>query len=164
MERRKILKNLAVLPIAGVMGSAIPVKAEAKKKSEWTPKKIAIPGSYKTSGHLSAIVRSGNLVFLSGIGGWYASRRAEPGDIKVQIHSALTDMKNNLENAGTSMANVLKVHMTLAEPNKNIGPLNEVYTTFFPDPKPVRSYSGAGLDQMGRDGILVQIDCIAYID
>jgi 2-iminobutanoate/2-iminopropanoate deaminase len=101
---------------------------------------------------------------VSGIGGWYANRRAEPGDIKIQIHSALTDMKNMLEKAGTSMANVLKVHMTVAEPNKNIGPLNEVYATFFPDPKPVRSYSGAGIDQMGRDGILVQIDCIAYID
>ena len=25
-------------------------------------------------------------------------------------------------------------------------------------------YSGAGIDQMGRDGILVQVDCIAYID
>ena len=62
------------------------------------------------------------------------------------------------------MANVLKVHMTVAEPNKNIVALNEVYATFFPDPKPVRSYSGAGIDQMGCDGILVQVDCIAYID
>lgn len=104
------------------------------------------------------------MVFFSGIGGWYASRQAEPGGIKVQIHSALTDMKNNMENAGNSMANVLKLHMTLAEPNKNTGPLNEVYTTFSPDPKPVRSYSGAVMDQMGRDCILVQIDCIAYID
>jgi 2-iminobutanoate/2-iminopropanoate deaminase len=109
-------------------------------------------------------IRSGHLVFLSGIGGWYGNRRAEPGDIKVQIESALTDMKNQLEKAGTSMANVLKVHMTLAEPNKNLAPLNEVYGKYFPDPKPVRSFSGAGIDQMGRDGVLVQVDCIAYID
>jgi len=73
-------------------------------------------------------------------------------------------MKNQLEKAGTSMANVLKVHMTLAEPNNNLAPLNEVYGDFFPDPKPVRSFSGAALDQMGCDGLLVQIDCIAYID
>jgi len=28
----------------------------------------------------------------------------------------------------------------------------------------VRSFSGCGVDQMGRDGVLVQIDCIAYVD
>jgi 2-iminobutanoate/2-iminopropanoate deaminase len=62
------------------------------------------------------------------------------------------------------MGNVLKVHMSLAEPNKNIQALNEVYGEYFPDPKPVRSYTGCSAEHMGRDGILVQIDCIAYID
>lgn len=93
-------------------------------------------------------------------GGWYAERRAEPGDIKVQIQSALTTMKEVLEDAGSSMANVLKVHMTVAEPNKNIALLNEGYRGFFPDPPPVRSYTGCGVDQMGRDGILVQVDAL----
>ena len=78
--------------------------------------------------------------------------------------SALTTMKAVLEAAGSSMANVLKVHMTVADPNKNITLLNEGYRGFFPDPPPARSYSGCGVDQMGRDGILVQIDCIAYVD
>lgn len=164
MKRREIVKGLTVLPFAGAMGSDMTTNSKGKKNDEWTPKKVAIPGVYPTTAPLSLCIRSGHLVFVSGIGGWYANRRAEPGDIKVQIHSALTDMKNMLEKAGTSMANVLKVHMTVAEPNNNIGPLNEVYATFFPDPKPVRSYSGAGVDQMGRDGILVQVDCIAYID
>ncbi len=140
MKRRDIIKNLSVLPLAGAMGSGITAKAEGKNEKEWGPKKIKIPGEYETTSPLSL------------------------GDIKVQIFSALTDMKNQLEKAGTSMANVLKVHMTLAEPNKNLAPLNEVYGDFFPDPKPVRSFSGAALDQMGRDGVLVQIDCIAYID
>jgi enamine deaminase RidA (YjgF/YER057c/UK114 family) len=164
MKRREILKNLSVIPLAGVMGSGITNNAEKKQKDEWTPKKAAIPGTYSTTSPLSMCIRSGHLVFLSGIGGYYPNRRSEPGDIKVQSKSALTDMKENLEKAGTSMANVLKVHMTLADPNKNLAPLNEVYGDFFPDPKPVRSFSGAGIDQMGRDGVLVQIDCIAYID
>jgi 2-iminobutanoate/2-iminopropanoate deaminase len=62
------------------------------------------------------------------------------------------------------MANVLKVHMTVAEPNRNLTLLNEGYRGFFPDPPPARSYSGAGVDQMGREGVLVQVDCIAYVD
>ncbi|WP_257658494.1 RidA family protein [Parapedobacter lycopersici] len=165
MKRREILKSLTVLPLVGV-AAATPEKATAAPaKQAWTPKKEAIPlASYPTSSPLSTCIRSGNLLFICGIGGWYEARRKEPGDIQVQVKSALTIMKELLENAGSSMANVLKVHMTLAEPNKNIGPLNEVYGDFFPDPKPVRSYSGAGVDQMGRDGILIQIDCIAYVD
>lgn len=164
MKRREILKNLSVVPLAGVIGNDITGSEKNKEKKEWTPVKEAIPSVYPTTSPLSLCIRSGHLVFLSGIGGWYANRRAEPGDIKVQIESALTDMKNQLEKAGTSMANVLKVHMTLADPNKNLAPLNEAYGKFFPDPKPARSFSGAGIDQMGRDGVLVQIDCVAYID
>lgn len=161
---------------AGLAGLASTAMAQAPSKTlqggsqtpgEWTPKKQLIlrPGQTPSSqALLSGCIRSGHLLFLAGIGGWYPDRRKEPGDIKVQIQSALTSMKETLENAGSSMANVLKVHMTVADPNKNLALLNEGYRGFFPDPPPVRSYSGAGADQMGRDGVLVQIDCIAYVD
>jgi enamine deaminase RidA (YjgF/YER057c/UK114 family) len=179
MNRRNVLKSLSILPLAGA-AAVIPQDGQAQekpKRNKWTPKKQVIrksnsggntnptvSGATKPASVLSGCIRSGHLLFLSGIGGWYAERRAEPGDIKVQIHSALTTMKEVLEEAGSSMANVLKVHMTVAEPNQNIAALNEAYRGFFPDPAPVRSYTGCGIDQMGRDGILVQIDCIAYVD
>lgn len=164
MKRREILKSLTVLPLAGALGQNNAAHADTPKKSDWLPKKQVIPSPYPSKSPLSACIRSGHLVFVSGIGGWYADRRKEPGDIQVQIKSALEHMRTLLEKAGTNMGNVLKVHMTLAEPNKHIKALNEVYGDYFPDPKPVRSYTGCGVDQMGRDGILVQIDCIAYID
>ena len=41
-------------------------------------------------------------------------------------------------------------------------PMNEVYNTFFPEPRPVRSYFGA--TGFRRRGQLLQIDCIAYVD
>jgi enamine deaminase RidA (YjgF/YER057c/UK114 family) len=66
--------------------------------------------------------------------------------------------------AGSSMANVLKVHMSVADPNKNLALLNEGYRGFFPDPPPARSYNGAAADHMGREGVLVQVDCVAYVD
>jgi enamine deaminase RidA (YjgF/YER057c/UK114 family) len=184
MDRRKVLKSLSLLPLAGA-AATIPSEANAqnkKQKGQWTPKKevirksnsggntnptVAAPaasGAPRPGGVLSGCIRSGNLLFLSGIGGWYAERRKEPGDIQVQIRSALDTMKEVLEGAGSSMANVLKVHMTVAEPNKNIAALNEAYRGYFPDPPPVRSYTGCGTDLMGRDGILLQIDCIAYVD
>jgi len=177
MKRRDIIKGLTLLPLAGGVVASTPVSATStnsdaaservakmakalsgEQQGGWTPKKELI----KTSE--SSCLRSGHLLFIGGIGGWYANRRPEPGDIKVQTMSALTTMKAVLEAAGSSMANVLKVHMTVADPNKNIALLNEGYRGFFPDPPPARSYSGCGVDQMGRDGILVQIDCIAYVD
>lgn len=164
MKRRDILKNLAIVPLAGIASQELPNSDKTRKSGEWKPKKEQVAPVYTGSAPVSLCIRSGHLVFLSGIGGWYEHRRADPGDIRVQIASALTDMKNQLERAGTSMANVLKVHMTLVNPNDNIGPLNEVYRTFFPDPKPARSYTGCTADMMGREGILVQIDCVAYID
>lgn len=183
MDRRKVLRSLSLIPLAGA-AAIIPKPANAQQKRDsWTPKKQVIRKSNSggntnptvsaptekgkkpaPAGVLSGCIRSGHLLFLSGIGGWYAERRAEPGDIQVQVRSALDTMKEVLEGAGSSMANVLKVHMTVAEPNQNIAALNEAYRGYFPDPPPVRSYTGCGVDQMGRDGILLQIDCIAYVD
>lgn len=181
MKRRNMLKSLGLLPLAGA--AALPLDAQAgkkKKKCDWSPKKQLVRKSW-TGGNnnpsvapsgagkvpasvVTGCLRSGHLLFVAGIGGWYADRRKEPGDIRVQTSSALDIMKEVLEEAGSSMANVLKVHMTVAEPNRNLPALNEVYRGYFPDPPPVRSYTGCGVDQMGRDGILVQIDCIAYVD
>jgi enamine deaminase RidA (YjgF/YER057c/UK114 family) len=168
--RRQVLAG----GVAGVAGAAVagvqaaePQHQATQSARDWTPKKQVVlrPGQTSSPGALlSPCIRSGHLLFVAGIGGWYPDRRKEPGDIKVQIQSALTTMKEILENGGSSMVHVLKVHMTVADPNKNLALLNEGYRGFFPGPPPARSYSSAGADQMGREGVLVQIDCIAYVD
>jgi 2-iminobutanoate/2-iminopropanoate deaminase len=103
------------------------------------------------------------LLFLSGIGGWYPERRPEgPGDARRQTTDALTTMRESLEKAGSSMANVLKVQVSLVDPETNWEPMNEVYNTFFEEPRPARSYFGT--TGFRRKGQLLQIDCIAYVD
>ncbi len=146
-------------------GTAQPPSAQAGGGA-WTPKKAVIhrPGQAKPNPLLSACIRSGHLLFVSGIGGWYPDRRKEPGDAKVQIESALETMKSILEAAGSSMANVLKVHMTVADAPKNLALINEGYLGHFPDPPPARSYTGTSAELMGRPGELLQVDCIAYVD
>lgn len=167
-RRQALVVGLAAFAGAGVAkAQAGEAQTGAQSGGQWTPKKEVIrrPGQAASPGALlSSCIRSGHLLFVAGIGGWYPDRRKEAGDIKVQIQSALTTMKELLETAGSSMANVLKVHMTVADPNKNLALLNEGYRGFFPDPPPARSYNGAAPDQMGRDGVLVQIDCVAYVD
>jgi 2-iminobutanoate/2-iminopropanoate deaminase len=171
---KRTRRQVLTAGLAGVAGATVAGAQTVESPNQpresaqgWTPKKQVVlrPGQKPSSGALlSSCIRSGHLLFVAGIGGWYPDRRKEPGDIKVQIQGALTTMKEILENGGSSMANVLKVHMTVADPNKNIALLNEGYRGFFPDPPPARSYSAAGADQMGREGVLVQIDCIAYVD
>ena len=119
---------------------------------DWTPKKASVAGP----------IRSGHLLFLSGIGGWYPERRPEAGDVKVQTRSALETMKASLEKATSSMDNVLKVSVALVDPENNWEGMNQVYDTFFPKNKPARSYWGA--TGFRRKGQLLQIDCIAYVD
>ena len=124
----------------------------AKAQGTWSPKKQSAGGP----------IRSGNLLFLSGIGGWYPEQRPKAGDVKVQTASALQTMKASLEKAGSSMENVLKVQVALVDPEKNWEGMNEVYETFFKNPKPARSYFGA--TGFRRAGQLLQIDCIAYVE
>jgi 2-iminobutanoate/2-iminopropanoate deaminase len=141
-SRRNALRA-AALALAG---------AGAASAQEWAPKKSSAGGP----------IRSGHLLFLSGIGGWYPERKPKPGDVKEQTADALKIMKGSLEKAGSSMENVLKVTVSLVDPEKNWEPMNEVYNTFFPKNRPARSYWGA--TGFRRAGQLLQIDCIAYVD
>ncbi len=137
---------------ATLAGGAAAGALQAQTKSDWSPKKQATGGP----------IRSGHLLFLSGIGGWYPERRPKPGDIREQTSDALTIMKSSLEKAGSSMENVLKVQVALVDPENNWEPMNEVYNTFFLKERPARSYFGA--TGFRRRGQLLQIDCIAYVE
>ena len=143
-SRRQALA-VAALGLAGA--------SSAGAAESWEPKKEKAGGP----------IRSGHLLFLGGIGGWYPSRRPDgPGDVQQQTRDALTIMKESLGRAGSSMENVLKVQVSLVDPEKNWPGMNDAYNEFFSDPKPVRSYFGA--TGFRRPGQLLQIDCIAYID
>jgi enamine deaminase RidA (YjgF/YER057c/UK114 family) len=109
------------------------------------------------------VIRSGHLLFVSGIGGWYRSRRPSgPGDIRQQTADALDLMKALLEQAGASMADLLQVQVALVDSANNWEPMNEVYNTRVPEPRPVRSYFGS--TGFSTPGQLLQIDAIAYVD
>lgn len=109
-------------------------------------------------------IRSGHFLFLGGIGGWYPERRPEgPGDARQQFGDALAIMKESLEKAGTSMANVLKIKVSLVEPAKNWPLVNGVLQERFPEPRPVVSSFGVTGFRRGP-GQLLQVECLAYID
>lgn len=143
---RRAAMQSAALMLAG--GAA----AQSQTKTSSNPGKQSVGGA----------IRSGPFLFLSGIGGWYPERRPKPGDVRQQTGDALTMMKAALEKAGSSLDNVLKVQVALVDPEHNWEGMNEVYNTFFKDPRPARSYFGA--TSFRHPGQLLQIDCIAYIE
>ncbi|MGV3685599.1 MAG: RidA family protein [Daejeonella sp.] len=164
MNRLEILSGLTLLPLAGAAALSSPSNAtKVPEAEEWLPKKQLI-GASRNGSLISKCLRSGHLIFVAGIGGWYEADRAIPGDAKVQVRSALASMKESLEEGGSNMSNVLQIFMTIAEPEKNLGLINEAFHEFFPENPPVRSFSSSKVTQMGRDGILVQVGCIAYVD
>ena len=59
-------------------------------------------------------------------------------DIKSQTRQSLTNVKNILEAAGSSMADVVATTVLLTDINE-FGPMNEVYAEFFEEPYPARA-------------------------
>lgn len=109
-------------------------------------------------------IRSGNLVFVGGIGGWYPERRpGGPGDAREQFGDALEMMKASLEKAGTSMANVLRIKVSLVDPARNWDTVAAVVRERFPEPAPVCTCFGVTGFRRGP-GQLLQVECIASID
>ena len=109
---------------------------------------------------LSQATKFGNLVFVSGSVGRDPETGQYPDDgIKGQTRQTLENIKAVLDEAGTTLENVLKVTAFLKDLNDRPG-FNEVYRTYFPANQPARTAFGAGA--LG-EGVLVEIEAIACI-
>jgi len=109
-------------------------------------------------------MRLGNLYFSSGLTGVRPEVRKDPlafgGDIKEQTEKILEAHKSNLESMGSSLANVLKVTVFLADVKTEKNAMNEVYAKYFPKDAPARSAIGVDFpDTQTR----VEIELVAWI-
>ena len=118
-----------------------------------TPGDVGPEPEYLNSGSsLSEGVRYGELLFISG----KLDTRPERG-IEPETRTALTKIKDALEEFGSSMDRVLKCTVFLADMDE-WGAMNEVYKEFFPENKPARAAVGVnGLAAQAR----VEIECVA---
>jgi 2-iminobutanoate/2-iminopropanoate deaminase len=109
-------------------------------------------------GAYSQGLRVGDFLFTAGMGPWDPQTHQVVGiTIEEQTIRTLENIKAVLEAGGASLANVVKTTVHLS----NLGQFasfNQVYTRYFPDPKPVRTTVGSQLL-----GILVEIDVVAYV-
>jgi 2-iminobutanoate/2-iminopropanoate deaminase len=109
-------------------------------------------------GPYSPVVGFHDLIFVSGQGPLDPKTKAlVSGAIQQEARQTLQNIKNILEDVGSSMENVLKVTAYLSDMN-DFGDFNEVYREFFPANPPVRTCIQAG--RLPFD-IKVEIDVIA---
>jgi 2-iminobutanoate/2-iminopropanoate deaminase len=106
---------------------------------------------------VSMVVRGGDFLFVSGLTAvdLQSGERVSSATAS-ETRQILTNLKQLLEAAGSSLDKVVKVnvllHSMLEAPN-----MNEVYARFFPDPPPARTVCGARLP----DNVKVIIECTA---
>jgi 2-iminobutanoate/2-iminopropanoate deaminase len=109
-------------------------------------------------GPYSQAIKAGNMIFCSGqipidpkTGDFVSD------DIAEQTKQVLINLSAVLEAAGTSLNNVVKTTVFLADMN-DFAAMNEIYSEYFSENKPARATVQAA--RLPRDA-RVEIDCIA---
>ena len=104
----------------------------------------------------SGAVRHGNTLYIAGKGA-----HTEPFEIKAHTEIVLQELQKELERHGSSMEQVLKVNVYLADLN-DYKAMNEVFRGRFGDSPPVRTTVATYGGVPGNS--LVEMDCIAAVD
>ncbi len=104
-------------------------------------------------------VRVGTMLYLSGKIGSVPGQGLVEGGIQPETRQVMENIKDALERYGSSMNQVVKCTVFLAD-IAEWSAMNEVYVTFFPEHRPARSALGSsGL----AIGARVEIECMATV-
>lgn len=120
---------------------------------------ISTEGAPRSASPISQGIRIGPMIFVSGqLGIDPKSQKRVSGGIAMETEQALKNVEAVLEQAGASMADVVKTTCFIAD-NDDFAVFNEAYSRFFPGHRPARSTVQVGLTR----GCLVEIEAIAYL-
>ena len=108
----------------------------------------------------SEAVRVGHMLYLSGqIGFDRTTSKLVEGGVTGETRQTLENIKATLEKHGSSMAEVVKCTVYLADINE-WADMNKVYVTYFPSNPPARSALGSSGLAMGAR---TEIECMATV-
>jgi 2-iminobutanoate/2-iminopropanoate deaminase len=106
----------------------------------------------------------GNVYYSSGLTGVRPEARKDPlafgGDVKEQTRRTMEQHKKNLESLGSSLENVIKVTVFLADVKTEKNAMNEAYAEFFSKNAPARSAFGVEFPDVATR---VEIELVAWV-
>ena len=109
---------------------------------------------------LSQAVRSGNLVFVSGITPFTLDLQLAKDDFGAQMRQTMENLGAILAAAGSGFDHVLKCTVILAR-REDWRRMNEIYAEYWPDGRfPARTAYGAPLP---HPDFLVEVECVAEV-
>lgn len=160
------MRDMKSLVTAAAIILVFSVAADAQKKDQVKP--APAPSAtieYQSAANpsartLSDFVRVGNILYLSGKLGTDSTGNLAAGGIGPETKQTMENIKDVLEKNGSSMDNVIKCTVMLAD-IKEWADMNTVYVTFFKKERlPARSALGvSGLVRNAR----VEIECMAQL-
>ena len=119
---------------------------------------IATDKAPAARGPYSQAIRANGMIYCSGqIPINPASGTVEAKTIEEQTTQSITNLKNVLEKAGSSLSKVVKTTVFIKDMN-DFAALNRVYAELFGDTRPARSC--VEVARLPKD-VLVEIECIA---
>jgi len=110
-------------------------------------------------GPYSQGIEANGFLFVSGQGGIDPNTGKLVGaDIETQTRQTLTNVRNIVEAAGSSMRDLVRVSIYLKD-MKDFKRMNEIYKSFFPETPPARTTIQA---ELPLPDMLIEIDTIAH--
>jgi len=118
-----------------------------------------MPGNEESNLPFSSAVQVGNMLYLSGaLGNVPGTLELVPGGIKAETRRTMDTIKATVEQFGSSMDNVVKCNVFMADMSEWPA-MNDVYRTYFKR-MPARSALGASGLALGAR---VEIECTAVV-
>ena len=107
---------------------------------------------------LSPAVKTGNLVFVSGMPAWYGDRQIAKGDFPAQMHQVMKNIQTVLAAAGSSLDKVVKMNVILVR-KPDWDDMNRIYREYFKEGNfPARTTI---ICDLANPDFLLEIECVA---
>jgi 2-iminobutanoate/2-iminopropanoate deaminase len=137
--------------------AAVVLTAGCASQTSTMRKEVFNPAGAQRLAPYSTAVRSGPLVFLSGVIGSRPGGAGLPEGTEAQVQQALENLRANLAAAGLEPGDVVKCTVFLVD-MADYAVMNRVYGQFFSEEPPARSAVAVAALPAGAR---VEIECIA---
>ncbi|MBO1074764.1 RidA family protein [Roseomonas marmotae] len=111
---------------------------------------------------LSLAVRTGNLLFVSGMGPFDESWTIPKGDFPAQMRAVLAWLDKVLAEAGTDRRRIVKTNVLLTR-EQDIAEMNRLYAEWLGGP-PWPARTTAVVKALPLADFLLEIECVAEVD